>query len=354
MMGNAYLMLNDVPAALPHARAFIDMAPRFCWAHKMLALVYAGLGESDKALAEINEAVRLIDRPHDSRNHYIFWMRGDLYTNGGQFAAALADYDRAIELSPASSVSYKRRAAAHFHLGNYPAALADIAKAVDLNPGDASNVTWIPPGEVAACPDAAFRRGVIDQATRALALTHGSPDAYASRASIYSAMKEDAKAVDDWAKAVAGYRRRLDELRGKPGYEDTLTAMAGLQATQGFTLLQRGRYADAEPVLRECLATRERLIPDDWRRFNAMSLLGGALLGQGEYAQAEPLLLQGYEGMKPREARIPPPGKQRLPEAVERIVELYEVTNRPEKAREWRQKLPPEPAPPRAVELKNP
>src|SRR5262249_60113393 len=123
-----------------------------------------------------------------------------------------------------------------------------------------------------ACPDAALRRGMIDQAPRALALTNSAAAAYAARAALYSAMKEDAKAADDWAKALAGYRRRLDELSGKPGYEDTLVAMTGCQAARGFTLLQGRRYADAELVLRECLTTRERLIPDDWRPFNALRM----------------------------------------------------------------------------------
>jgi hypothetical protein len=50
--------------------------------------------------------------------------------------------------------------------------------------------------------------------------------------------------------------------------------------------------------LRACLAIREKKLPDDWRRFNAQSLLGGSLLGQQKYAEAEPLLVQGYEGMK--------------------------------------------------------
>ena len=48
-------------------------------------------------------------------------------------------------------------------------------------------------------------------------------------------------------------------------------------------------------------------------------MLGGALLGQKKYAEAEPLLLAGYEGMKQREAKIPPEGKVRLTEALERL-----------------------------------
>ena len=88
-----------------------------------------------------------------------------------------------------------------------------------------------------------------------------------------------------------------------------------------------------------CLAIREKAIPDDWSRFNAMSLLGGALLGQGQYAEAEPLIVAGYEGMKAREAQIPAPGKPRLAEAAERVVRLYEAWGKPEKAAAWKAKL---------------
>jgi len=34
-------------------------------------------------------------------------------------------------------------------------------------------------------------------------------------------------------------------------------------------------------------------------------MLGEAVAGQKQYAAAEPLLLQGYEGMRKREAKIP-------------------------------------------------
>jgi tetratricopeptide (TPR) repeat protein len=342
LLRNAYVALNDFAGALPHARTVVELAPDQGASHWELGAVYAQLGEDDKALAEFGEGIRLI-RPHDSGNIYPFQQRGDLYMKRQQYASALADYDRAIEVGPAYSHLYKRPALAHFRLGNYPAALADIARAVHLNPDDSNNVTWIPPGEVAACPDAAFRSGVIDQATRALVMTNGSPGVYAARAQIYSAMEDDANAADDLAKALAGYRRRLDELTGKPGHEAALTVLAAAQVTRGSTMLQRRRYADAESVLKECLDTPGRLTPD-FRRFNAMSFLGGAYLGQKKYAEAEPLLLQGYEGMRQWKAQYPVPWNQiRLAEAAERVAELYEATNRPEEAREWRQKLPMNP-----------
>ena len=92
--------------------------------------------------------------------------------------------------------------------------------------------------------------------------------------------------------------------------------------------------------MRECLKIREQKEPDDWTTFNTKSLLGGSLLGQKKYAEAEPLLLAGYEGMKQREEKIPPQGKIRLTEAIERLVQLYDAWGQKDKADEWRKKLP--------------
>jgi hypothetical protein len=92
-------------------------------------------------------------------------------------------------------------------------------------------------------------------------------------------------------------------------------------------------------VLRECLAIREKAVPDDWARFSAMSLLGGALVGQGRYAEAAPLVVPGYEGMKDREARIAAFARPRLAEAAVRVVRLYEAWGKPDQAAGWKAKL---------------
>jgi hypothetical protein len=88
-------------------------------------------------------------------------------------------------------------------------------------------------------------------------------------------------------------------------------------------------------VLRECLTLREKAEPEAWQTFNARSMLGRALLGQKKYAEAEPLLLTGYAGMREREAKIPPPGRVRLPEAAAGLIELYEMTGKPAEAEKW-------------------
>jgi hypothetical protein len=67
--------------------------------------------------------------------------------------------------------------------------------------------------------------------------------------------------------------------------------------------------------------------------------LGGVLLGQQKYDESEPLLLAGYQGMEEREATIPPQGKIRPTEALERLIKLYEATDNQEEAAKWQAEL---------------
>src|SRR5262245_53771161 len=50
------------------------------------------------------------------------------------------------------------------------------------------------------------------------------------------------------------------------------------------------------------------------------SPLSDMILSQAKYTEAEPVLQQGYEGMKQREATIPPRSRRHLIEAGERVV----------------------------------
>ncbi len=110
---------------------------------------------------------------------------------------------------------------------------------------------------------------------------------------------------------------------------------ANLLGQISLLLLQHEKWTEAEPLLRECLANREKSQPDVWSTFNTKSQLGGALLGQKKFADAERLLLAGYEGMKEREKTIPEQGKIRLAEALDRLIELSTETNKPDEVKKW-------------------
>jgi len=127
--------------------------------------------------------------------------------------------------------------------------------------------------------------------------------------------------------------------RRRKTVEPGSSLLAGDLAQLGRNLLNQGRWSETEPLLREALAIRAKATPDDWQRYDAMSLLGESLLGQGRYAEVEPEVVAGYEQMKSRAARIPVPKRSRLLEAAVRVVHLYEAWNKPEQAATWKAKL---------------
>ncbi len=141
------------------------------------------------------------------------------------------------------------------------------------------------------------------------------------------------EAAGKWDLALPLYEEALKLHKAKLGPEHPYTV--GVMATFALGLLSHKDFARAEPLLRDCLAIREKTQPDAWTTFNTRSMLGGALLGQKKYAEAEPLLLKGYEGMKQREKSIPPRANTRIPEALDRLIELYTAMNRPDAVKRW-------------------
>ena len=134
------------------------------------------------------------------------------------------------------------------------------------------------------------------------------------------------------AEAEGLYRERLSERS-----EIRQLFLPGLT----LTLLLEKKFAEAEVFARELVKHNERVsAPDDWRVFNALSMLGRSLAGQKRYAEAEPLLLSGYRGMVQRMDMVNSDGWPRVRETVEALVQLYEATERPAQAEEWKKKFP--------------
>ena len=101
------------------------------------------------------------------------------------------------------------------------------------------------------------------------------------------------------------------------------------------------KYADAERVLREAVAGREKVTPASWNRFAAESLLGGAPAAQRRFDEAEKLIVGGYQGLRQVASTIPAYRRDSLTGAGQRVVYLYTAWGKPDKAAEWRKKLTP-------------
>jgi tetratricopeptide (TPR) repeat protein len=173
-----------------------------------------------------------------------------------------------------------------------------------------------------------------------------------SREQAAAVRENDGAESINYARALMCLGRVLMWQRGVPNRADAVTReavatyrtaretasvdYAAALSNRGLLLLRQGKYADAEPVLRECLTIREKKSAGVWTRFNTMSQLGESLLGQGRYADSEPLLRTGYEGIKARETDIPALDRARFAEAADRLARLCEGTGRPAEAAKWR------------------
>jgi serine/threonine protein kinase len=152
----------------------------------------------------------------------------------------------------------------------------------------------------------------------------------------YAAAAAAFEAAGQFTKAEPLHRSALELARKKFGAADVRAA--GQMAQLGLNLLRQQKYAEAEPLLRDCLKLRQQKQPQAWSTFNTQSMLGASLLGQKKYAEAEPLLLAGYFALHLRQDTIPDAYRQlRLQEAAERLVQLYDATPEESQPVAWRQ-----------------
>ena len=180
MRARLYVLLEDNEKVLGDYSRSIELEPEDANLYLARAELFRGSGETDKALADYDKAAEL--RPD---LEWVYRDRGEVYLTTQEYEKALADFSKSIQLAPETWWLYKRRAEAHFNLGHYDEALADITRAVDRNPNDTSNLTWIPPSQVAVCPDKALRKGLLELADRTVELTDHSAGAYATRGVIH-------------------------------------------------------------------------------------------------------------------------------------------------------------------------
>jgi tetratricopeptide (TPR) repeat protein len=290
-----YWAVNPVPTRL--ACLYHDL-------HKVLL----GLGEGAQALTALNRALELKGVSAEIKR----WMhrdRGDLYQSQGRYADAVADYDIVLRWIPKSADAgsgwhvNKRRGVAHFRLGHYDQALADIAKAVELKPDDVSNLYWIPPAAVAACPDKNFRKGMLALADRTITLLHGKPatehgseaSAYEARANLLAAMKQPERARVDWERAFELYQQDLAEEKARLGPDRAETVETMLHLVETGTKV--GNFDRAEPVLFDLLARLKKKdspgVSHGW-----LGQLGQTLLESQKYAAAEPVLRESRRSAK--------------------------------------------------------
>ncbi len=143
----------------------------------------------------------------------------------------------------------------------------------------------------------------------------------------------------EYDEAEALYREALAIVRA--ALPEAHPMIAARLERLALVLVDQQQYAEAEALLRECLAIRQKALPSGDHAFAATeSKLGACLTLAGRYDEAEALLLRSHEVLKDCLDDATPAQRMALEENVRRIVQLYEASDRPDQAAEWRAKLP--------------
>ncbi len=216
---------QDYKRAVPFVQKAIDLSPSEPEPYLRLGELYVNLGEDEKALAAVNKGLEIHPTPMTPGAFAYYLTRGDIYARRKMYAAALADYDKSVELGPFRSYTYKRRGLVHFYLKDYEKALADIAKAVELKPDDTSNLRWIPIELAAKCPDAGFRQRLVGLIDKTIEKVGDQGGLYAWRAIFLATLDRRQEALA----ALAKLRELNPSLAWREGtFEEILVHSYGL------------------------------------------------------------------------------------------------------------------------------
>ena len=313
-----------------------------------LAEVYRTAGKLDLALPLFEETLKLTKAKLGLEHPHTLMSMGNLaagYRAAGQLQLALPLYEETFKLTkaklgpehPDTLTSMNNLAVGYRAAGKFDLALPLFDESLKLtkaklgpeHPHTLMGMNNLAAGyRDAGKPDLALPLFEETLQFRKAKLGLDHPDTLMTMnnlAIVYCEAKASEKAMPLFAEYVDRQRQRMKP--GDPKFAAVLLNSA--ERMQGA-----GKFADAEKYLRECAGLYQKSA--SWFKFHVESRLGGALAGQKKYPDAEPLLLKGYEGMKSREKAIPLASKKRLPEAAERLVQLYEATDRKDEAERWR------------------
>jgi tetratricopeptide (TPR) repeat protein len=111
---------------------------KLSWAYNNRCKAHSERHETDLAVADCNEAIRL-----DPKYAIAYRNRGDAWSAKGDNDRAIADYNEAIRRDPKNYEAYLSRGRADLYSGALPKALADLNQATELNLKDAYTALWL-------------------------------------------------------------------------------------------------------------------------------------------------------------------------------------------------------------------
>lgn len=145
--GLAFDRMGDRERAIAELNEAIRLDPKCARAYPHRGLAQFRKKEYDQAIADFTEALRF-----DPKSVITLVDRGAAYSKKGDFDRAIADCAAALQLDPKSSLAYAQRGCAYKGKGDYDHAIADCTEAIRFDPYNARAfycraIAWASKGE---------------------------------------------------------------------------------------------------------------------------------------------------------------------------------------------------------------
>jgi tetratricopeptide (TPR) repeat protein len=215
--GKAYADKGEYDRAIGEYTQAIRLDPDYEDAYYYRGIAYTNKKDYDRAIADYNQAIRL-----DPNDKYNYNERGNAYLNKKDYDRAIADYNQAIRLDP-SNTAYKNnlqaaqkakadqiaaqkaeasaantRGVTYHNQGNYALAIAEYNKAIQLNPNEA--LYYLNRGHAYSLIKS--YDSAIENFNIVLRINPNNADAYNARGVAYSWKNNFNQARADYTKAL--------------------------------------------------------------------------------------------------------------------------------------------------------
>ncbi|MEA5554058.1 tetratricopeptide repeat protein [Anabaena cylindrica UHCC 0172] len=119
-----------------HVYSYLDKypEPNSTLIYEKLGDEYFQKGDYAAAINNYNQALQ-----HQHQDAAIYYKLGSIYHQLGDYKKAIIDYTKAINIDINYGQAYKKKGLAHYQLGNYQTAIEDYNQAIRINPDVAVN-----------------------------------------------------------------------------------------------------------------------------------------------------------------------------------------------------------------------
>lgn len=318
-LGDTYVKLGEWRLAQPHFERVVGLRRRYLGENDQATLdAMTGLAQVYMVLAQLQDAERLAARVLEITRRLHGSDAPSVLTAGQQLAYIYvyqSQFDKAEPLLK-EMLETSRRRLGETHVQTI-SALCGLA-----------NLYYVQGRKDDA-------RSLLSQAMELQDRAGGPQNEFTL--SLTSAVALQYAAQGRHAEAQAMIDKALEACRRAFGDEHRAT----LSATTTLSLLYetQGRIEEAKRMLVQVLDTSRRVLGEaDPFTVGLMEHLGALYRNQGRYAEAEPLLLQHLEARRDRLGESHP----NTLASIRTLVDLYDAWGKPEEARKWKARLPPE------------